>query len=142
MVADTSQIPKIFNFALEITMICRKTTYVWQNNNNGLELKYERKGGSMVKVILSTNLKELNGSDTKVNGKSITLGEAAGNVLSSSAAKQSSIKQYDLALKLYQTKGMMELEDAEVELIEEMLKIGKVSTLAAGQILKALGVKK
>lgn len=96
----------------------------------------------MVKVILSTNLKELNGSDTKVNGKSITLGEAAGNVLSSSAAKQSSIKQYDLALKLYQTKGMMELEDAEVELIEEMLKIGKVSTLAAGQILKALGVKK
>jgi hypothetical protein len=97
----------------------------------------------MKKINLNVALKNLKGENLLDQAKEITeMRELIANALSVSKPKQAKdiIKQYKLAMKIFEVKEDLTLEEAEYEMIKDILEKNELNytTLVLGQILEHL----
>jgi hypothetical protein len=98
----------------------------------------------MKKINFGTVLKNLKGEDIKDKDGVLTAGDVVSNILSASKPanpQKDVIKQYKLALKVVDSKEDADFEDAEVEMMVEVMRRNELqyTTLIAGQVLTILG---
>ena len=60
------------------------------------------------------------------------------NLLSTSKAEKSAIRQLDLALRIYNSEKEINIEDADYEIIKKIIEKSGISTLISGRILKVM----
>ena len=96
----------------------------------------------MKKVNFYVTLKGLDGEAlTDVGEKEILVSETLSNILVQSRASKAPVRLLTLATTIYKSKGEIDIEDADITLIKDVVKKSEASTLLAGTILRILGDK-
>lgn len=91
-------------------------------------------------IDFNTTIKTLDGITMTIDGKEMSIREIVANTLSLAKPKKQtdSIRQLDLALKIYNSKESIDLEQQDVDIIKVAVEEANFSTLVGGQILKLL----
>lgn len=97
----------------------------------------------MKKINFNVEIKNLSGAPVKAGNEIMTVGRVISNTLSISKPKNpqtDAIKQYKLALDIYNSKKSLDIEDADFELIKEVLNRNELqyTSLVLGQVFKIL----
>lgn len=93
----------------------------------------------MKKVNLTIALTDLQGKEIKNNkGESLLLNKEVATLLVMKEAKENIRQRYELAQKLNNATGEVEISGSEIDLINESLKSGGVTVLLAAQVLQAI----
>lgn len=97
----------------------------------------------MKKINFSVEIKNLNGKAIKSGTDNMTVALVVANSLSISKPKnpqKDAIKQYKLALDIHSAKESLDVEDADLELIKEILNRNELNytSLVLGQVFELL----
>lgn len=93
----------------------------------------------MKKVNLTIALTDLQGKEIKNNkGENLLLNKEVATLLVMKEAKENIRQRYELAQKLNNATGEVEISGSEIDLINESLKSGGVTVLLAAQVLQAI----
>jgi len=97
----------------------------------------------MKTVNFTVAITDLKGKKMVQGKDEVMMNQILANTISMAKAKKNPVGQLDLALKIYNSKKEMVIEEAEIEIVKLVVSEAQLSSLVAGQILKALeGVKK
>ena len=89
-----------------------------------------------MKVNLSVYLKDLAGNDViDARGEKIMLSKFLANGIIGEEAKDKPMEKYELADKLYNTDGEVDIKESEKEIIKKFCESGKLTVIIAAQIL-------
>lgn len=88
-----------------------------------------------MRVNLSVSLKNLRGETILDNGKEIMLNEYVANMIVNEEAKDNPMQSFELAGKLYNATGEIEIAESEKEIIKRVCTSGRMTILFAAQIL-------
>ena len=93
-------------------------------------------------VNLSIALTDIEGNKiTSENGEFMYLSKMVGNALFSAEEKDDPIRLYELAKKIYYSKGEMEISKSDADLIKEKVKGKNFTVLVLGPLYEALKEK-
>lgn len=89
-----------------------------------------------MKVNLAVYLKDLAGNDViDARGEKIMLSKFLANGIISEEAKDKPMEKFELADKLYNASGEVDIKESEKETIKKFCESGKITVLIAAQIL-------
>jgi len=93
----------------------------------------------MKKLNFTQPIVNLEGVAMKQGPNELLMKDIVANTLCISKAKQGEVvRQLNLAMEIYKSKEVMNVEDADVKLIRDVLITADLSTLVLGQIIKML----
>jgi hypothetical protein len=94
-----------------------------------------------MKINFDQAITNLDGKNVVSEGKDIIMKNIVSNTLclATPKKKEDTIKQLNLAMKIYNSTEEIEVEDAEIKLIEDAMMQSQLTTLVLGQILKLIG---
>ena len=94
----------------------------------------------MKKVNMAITLTDLRGKEVKSQqGKKVFINETVADLLASKEAKDNTVLQrFELAQKLSNAAGDIEISDSEIELIKEVILDGRITVLLAARILQII----
>jgi hypothetical protein len=93
----------------------------------------------MKKVNFCKKLINLQGKNVKgPDGEDIDIKTLVSNCLVQVSAKDNAARQFSIARKIYETDGIVELEDADYEMVKSCVKKNNFSCLAENAILECM----
>ncbi len=93
----------------------------------------------MKKINFCTAIVNLEGVAMTQGDKPLFMKDIVANTLCIAKAKNGEvIRQLNLAMEIYKSKDALDMEDADVKLVNEVLSTADLSTLVLGQIMKLL----
>ena len=97
----------------------------------------------MKKLNFNLPITNLKGEPMNQGGEKMMMHEIIANMLSIAKPVDSNkaVRQLDVALKLYNSKGEIELDDNDVTMIKKITEASGTSTLIIGQIIKIIEAK-
>jgi hypothetical protein len=90
------------------------------------------------KVNFNTTIKDLDGKEIKQGTEKLLIKNMVSNCLLGLRKQANPIEILDLALKIYNAKKDLELDDNDIKIIVDAIKEGEYPVLILGQILKLL----
>jgi hypothetical protein len=96
-----------------------------------------------MKINFDQAITNLDGKNVVSEGQDVVIKNIVSNTLclTTPKKKEDTIKQLNLAMKIYNSTDEVEVEDAEIKLIEDAMMQSQLTTLVLGQILKLIGKK-
>ena len=89
-----------------------------------------------MKMNFVVGLKDLSGKEITDNrNENVTLSKILGNAIITEEAKDQPVLKYELATKLFNAKGEVDITETEKEIIKTVCTTGKLNILSAAQIL-------
>lgn len=93
-----------------------------------------------MKMNFTTRAIALNGEPLKERGEEIWLNKTlAGVIMMQDASDATVMQKYELATRLYQAEGEMEISESEKNIIKGICENGKLPVIIAAQILMVVG---
>jgi predicted extracellular nuclease len=94
-----------------------------------------------MKINFDQAITNLDGKNVVSEGQDVVIKNIVSNTLclATPKKKEDTIKQLNLAMKIYNSTEEIEVEDAEIKLIEDAMMQSQLTTLVLGQILKLIG---
>ena len=78
---------------------------------------------------------DLKGKPAKQGTEEVKMKELVGNLLSGATTPKASIRVYNMALKIYNSVGEIEIEDNDFNTLEQVIENSSTNNITKGQIL-------
>jgi hypothetical protein len=92
----------------------------------------------MKKINFNVPVTNLDGKPMMDGKDQVKVSRLVANMLCAAKADKDAIRQLDMALKIYNSTDVLELDDEDVEIVKKTVRQSQATALVAGQILKLL----
>jgi len=93
------------------------------------------------KINFNIPITDLEGKPMKQGAETMKVNEILANMMSIAKPVKSAIRQMDIALKIYNGKEEVEVDDEDIEMMKQIVNQSNTSALVAGHILRLLEKK-